>query len=171
MYANTDVCNHPCSAVSRIFKAKNLLHILTKSSRLLWPPTSSQRQLGGQLFSSQVVMFKNFDEKAAVMTIIIFCTCCYNCSQCTNHGCKLLQTTFQMCLILWTHGHSNTVVVFDSNDLSWLSLEVPLWFIGRVSYYYYKRKHRETNISWDIQFQHASKLLFPRKICREKAQY
>ena len=143
MYANTDVCNHPCSAVSRILKAKNLLQILMKSSRLLWPPTSSQRQLGGQLFSSHVVMIKNFDEKAgnfgekAVMTMIVFCTCCYNCSQCTNHGCKLLRTTFQMCLILWTHGHSNTVVVFDSNDLSWLSLEVLLWFIGRVPYYYY----------------------------------
>ena len=53
-----------------------------------------------------------------VMRIIVFCTRCYNSSQCTNHGCKLLQTTFQMCLILWTHGHSNTVVVFDSNDLS-----------------------------------------------------
>ena len=52
MHANTDVCNHPCSAVSRILKAKNLLQILTKSSRLLWLPTSSQRQLGGQLFSS-----------------------------------------------------------------------------------------------------------------------
>ena len=41
-----------CSAVSRILKTMNLLQILTKSSRLLWPPTSSQRQLGGQLFSS-----------------------------------------------------------------------------------------------------------------------
>ena len=42
-----------CSAVSRILKTMNLLQILTKSSRLLWPPTSSQRQLGGQLFSSR----------------------------------------------------------------------------------------------------------------------
>ena len=50
MYANTDVYSHPCSAVSRILKTRNLLQILTKSSRLLWPPTSSQRQLGGQLF-------------------------------------------------------------------------------------------------------------------------
>ena len=106
------------SAVSRLLKTRNLLQILTKSSRLLWPQTSSQRQLGGQLFSSHVVMIKHFDERAAVMTMIIFCTCRYNCSQCTNHGCKLLRTTFQMCLILWTHGHSNTVVVFDSNDLS-----------------------------------------------------
>ena len=73
----------------------------------------------------------------AVMTMIIFCTCRYNCSQCTIHGCKLLQTTFQMCLIHWTHRHSIAVVVFDSNDLNWLSLEVPLWFIGRVPYYYY----------------------------------
>ena len=40
------------SAVSRILKTRNLLQILTKSSRLLWLPTSSQRQLGGQLFSS-----------------------------------------------------------------------------------------------------------------------
>ena len=39
-------------AVSRILKTRNLLQILTKSSRLLWLPTSSQRQLGGQLFSS-----------------------------------------------------------------------------------------------------------------------
>ena len=126
-----------CSAVSRILKTRNLLQILTKSSRLLWPPISSQRQLGGQLFSSFFgERAENFSEKA-VMTMVVFCTCCYNCSQCTNHGCKLLRTTFQMCLILWTHGHSNTVVVFDSNDLSWLSLEVLLWFIGRVSYYYY----------------------------------
>ena len=44
------------SAVSRILKTRNLLQILTKSSRLLWPPTSSQRQLGGQLFSSHLVM-------------------------------------------------------------------------------------------------------------------
>ena len=124
MYAST-LCK-AYSAVSRILKTRNLLQILTKSSRLLWPPTSSQRQLGGQLFSSYVVM-----------TMIVFCTCRYNCSQCTNHGCKLLRTTFQMCLIHWTHRHSITVVVFDSNDLSWLSLEVPLWFIGRVSYYYY----------------------------------
>ena len=127
MYANMDdVITILYSAVSRILKTRNLLQILTKSSRLLWPPTSSQRQLGGQLFSSYVVM-----------TMIIFCTCRYNCSQCTNHGCKLLRTTFQMCLIHWTHRHSITVVVFDSNDLSWLSLEVPLWFIGRVTYYYY----------------------------------
>ena len=132
-----------CSAVSRILKTMNLLQILTKSSRLLWPPTSSQRQLGGQLFSSHVVMIKNFDEKAgnfsekAVMTMIVFCTCCFNCSQCTNHGCKLLRTTFQMCLIHWAHRHSIAVVVFDSNDLNWLSLEVPLWFIGRVIYYHY----------------------------------
>ena len=77
-----------------------------------------------------------FSEKI-VMTMIVFCTCCYNCSQCTNHGCKLLRTTFQMCLIHWTHRHSIAVVVFDSNDLSWLSLEVLLWFIGRVTYYYY----------------------------------
>ena len=126
MYAKTDVSNHPCSAVSRILKAKNLLQILTKSSRLLWPPTSSQRQLGGQLFSSQVVI-----------TMIVICTCRYNSSQCTNHGCKLLWTTFEMCLIYRTHRHSIAVVVFDSNDLNWLSLEVPLWFIGRVSYYYY----------------------------------
>ena len=121
-----------CSAVSRILKTRNLLQILTKSSRLLWPPISSQRQLGGQLFSSHVVMIKNFGERAenfsekAVMTMIVFCTCCYNCSQCTNHGCKLLRTTFQMCLINWTHHHSIAVVVFDSNDLSLLSLEVPL---------------------------------------------
>ena len=55
MYANMDdvlFYNHPCSAVSRILKTMNLLQILTKSSRLLWPPTSSQRQLGGQLLSS-----------------------------------------------------------------------------------------------------------------------
>ena len=71
-----------------------------------------------------------------VMTIIVCCTYRYNCSQCTNHGCKLLRTTFQMCLIHWTHRHSIAVVVFDSNDLSWLFLEVLLWFIGRVSYYY-----------------------------------
>ena len=38
------------TAVSRILKTRNLLQTLTKSSRLLWPPTSSQRQLGGQLF-------------------------------------------------------------------------------------------------------------------------
>ena len=78
--------------------------------------------------------------RTIVMTMIIFYTCCYNCLQCTKHGCKLLRTTFQMCLILWTHGHSNTVVVFDSNDLSWLSLEVLLWFIGRVPYYYYETR-------------------------------
>ena len=39
------------SAVSRILKTRNLLQTLTKASRLLWPPTSSLRQLGGQLFS------------------------------------------------------------------------------------------------------------------------
>ena len=136
MYANMDdVITILYSAVSRILKTRNLLQILTKSSRLLWPPTSSQRQLGGQLFSS--LLWReggNFSEKA-VMSMIVFCTCCYNCSQCTNHGCKLLRTTFQMCLIHWTHRHSIAVVVFDSNDLSWLSLEVPLWFIGRVPYY------------------------------------
>ena len=107
-----------CSAVSRILKTMNLLQILTKSSRLLWPPTSSQRQLGGQLFSS--LLWReggNFSEKA-VMSMIVFCTCCYNCSQCTNHGCKILRTIFQMCLIYWTHHHSIAVVVFDSNDLS-----------------------------------------------------
>ena len=97
-----------CSAVSRILKTMNLLQILTKSSRLLWPPTSSQRQLGGQLFSSN-----KCDDNHC-----FFCTCRYNYSQCTNHGCKLLRTTFQMCLIHWTHRHSITVVVFDSNDLS-----------------------------------------------------
>ena len=48
-----------CSAVSRILKTMNLLQILTKSSRLLWPPTSSQRQLGGQLFSSFTCDDKN----------------------------------------------------------------------------------------------------------------
>ncbi len=85
---------------------------LTKTSRLLWLPITSRGQLGGQLS----VFF-------TVMTIIVFCTCCYNCSQCTNHGCKLLRTTFQMCLIHWTHRHSIAVVVFDSNDLNWLSLE------------------------------------------------
>ena len=68
-----------------------------------------------------------------VMTMIVFCTCRYNCSQCTNHGCKLLRTTFQMCLIYWTHHHSIAVVVFDSNDLSWLSLEIPLHSTGRVT--------------------------------------
>ena len=68
-----------------------------------------------------------------VMTMIIFCTCRYNCSQCTNHGCKLLRTTFQMCLIHWTHRHSIAVVVFDSNGLSWLPLGILLWF-GKVNY-------------------------------------
>ena len=125
------------SAVSRILKTRNLLQILTKSSRLLWPPISSQRQLGGQLFSSFFgERAENFSEKA-VMTMVVFCTCCYNCSQCTNHGFKLLRTAFQICFIYLTHHHSISVVVFDSNDLSWLSLEVPLWFIGRVPYYYY----------------------------------
>ena len=125
-----------CSAVSRILKTMNLLQILTKSSRLLWPPTSSQRQLGGQLFSSHVVMIKNFDEKAAVMTMIIFCTCRYNCSQCTNHGCKLLRTTFQMCWLLDPSPQHCSC----SFRFKWLELIVPwgsLWFIGRVTYYYY----------------------------------
>ena len=79
MYANMDdVITILYSAVSRILKTRNLLQILTKSSRLLWPPISSQRQLGGQLFSAHVVMIKNFDEKAgnfgekAVMTMIVF---------------------------------------------------------------------------------------------------
>ena len=67
-----------CSAVSRILKTRNLLQILTKSSRLLWPPTSSQRQLGGQLFSSFFgERAENFSEKA-VMSMIVFCACCCN---------------------------------------------------------------------------------------------
>ena len=71
-----------------------------------------------------------------VMTIIVFCTCRYNCSQCTNHGCKLLRTTFQMCWLLDPSPQHCSC----SFRFKWLELIVPwgsLWFIGRVTYYYY----------------------------------
>ena len=126
MYANTDVYNHP------LFRS-------FKNTQDKEPSSNTDEGI-------KIIVASNFITEPArrpavrfntVMTIIAFCTYRHDCWQCTNHGCKLLRTTFQMCLIHWTHGHSTTVVVFDSNDLSWLSLEVPLWFIGRVSYYYY----------------------------------
>ena len=48
-----------------------------------------------------------------------------------------ISNVFDSLVTHWTHRHSIAVVVFDSNDLNWLSLEVPLWFIGRVIYYYF----------------------------------
>ena len=71
-----------------------------------------------------------------VMTIIVFCTCRYNCSQCTNHGCKLLRTTFQMCWLLDPSPQHCSC----SFRFKWLELIVlwgSLWFIGRVIYNYY----------------------------------
>ena len=125
MYANTDVYNHP---LFRSFKNTQDKEPSSNTDEVIKIIVASNlhHQDSSEASCSHVL---------TVMTMIVFCTCRYNCSQCTNHGCKLLRTTFQMCLIHWTHRHSIAVVVFDSNDLSWLSLEVPLWFIGRVSYY------------------------------------
>ena len=135
MYANTGVYNHP---LFRSFKNTQDNEPSSNTDEVIKIIVASNFITEAARRPAVLIIQKNWICLVRdVMTRIIFCTCCYNCSQCTNHGCKLLQTTFQMCLNLWTHGHSNTVVVFDSNDLSWLSLEVLLWFIGRVSYYYH----------------------------------
>ena len=134
MYANTDVYNHP---LFRSFKntqdkepssnTDEVIKIIVASNFI----TEAARR---PAVSKTLTRIWEFSGKT-VMTIIVFCTCCYNCSQCTNHGCKLLRTTFQMWLMI---GPIATGLQLLSFQMTWI--DVPwgsLWFIGRVIYYYY----------------------------------